>query len=644
MDRLGWILEGLGSSLPVLGAALVIVIYGLVAAWLMGTRRWLLALAGSIPVAVAVLAISAQITGMAGLSVPIPVDALIGLALASLLGLITWRWSARTSMLSLDTDPGIVVWLGIAIGALVTLAVWTGGIGNQILPPQGHDDIWHGYLVERLTHMPVITADSVAPTDPITARPVLYYQYGLHLAWALGHTLTGVSVPEILNGGWMVHVGLLLPVGNAALAWSLFPNRQWVAFWSAVLAPSVVVFPYLTNGLLPYTASLAMIPGLLAILVAYLHGRRGVPSWGPALAAVGIFVTHPTGAVVGGIVSALIAVEVVVRRRKTGEALATGRRVVTLAVVAAVAGLPWILAAGERGLGFALPLVEVDLPTAISRVVLLGTPWTSPQPVLALLVGAGLVATIVGRRGIGLGVSFLAFTILSIGTMAGLEFFAAVTQSWHAHWYRIAAAFGVLVPVLAGLGIAGIVGTVRGRIGDGSDVTRRATMAATGAIVVVAMIGAAYASAQGQSIIRTAWHASPLVRAEDIELFGDLADLTGPEDRIFNSPRDGSGWMYAIAGALPRHPYAYGTPQWSWDLVNGVEPYSTAAAACAGLAREGVTYAIVKVAGGPAAESDAYDIAGFVDRYPELFDELVRTESAVAYRIDQQALDECLAG
>ena len=644
MDRLAWIFEGLGSSLPVLAAALVVVIYGVVAGGLMGIRRWLLALAGSVPIAVAVLAISAQVTGMLGLSVPIPVGAVIGLAMASLLGLVTWRWPSRTSMLSVATDPGIVVWLGIAIGAGVTLAVWLGGIGNHVLPPQGNDDIWHGYLVERLTHMPVITASSVAPTDPIAEQPVLYYQYGIHLAWALGHMLTAVSVPEILNGGWSVHIGLLLPVGNAALASSLFPSRPWVAFWSAVLAPSVVVFPYLTNGLLPYTASLAMIPGLLALLVTYISAKGGVPTWAPPLAAVGIFVTHPTGAVVGAMVSVLMAAEILIVLRQRGEAFAAIRRLGTLAVVATVAGLPWLLAAGDRGLGFALPLTEVDLPTAISRVVLLGTPWTSPQPVLALLVGAGLVATIVARRGIGLGAAFLVFAVLSIGTMAGVEVFAALTQSWHAHWYRITAAFGVLVPVLAGLGMTGLVGAIRARIGTGSAAARRTAIAATAAIVVVAMFGAAYASAQGQSIIRTAWHASALVQPADIGLFRELADVTGPEDRIFNSPRDGSGWMYAISGALPRHPYAYGTPQWSWDLVNGVTPYSSPVAACGGLAREGVTYAIVKQVTGAAAESDSYDIRGFVDRHPDLFIEIARTESAVAYRIDQEALEECLGG
>jgi hypothetical protein len=644
VERLAWVLEGLGSALPALAAGLIVVVYGAVCARLMGVRSWLLALAASISIGVPLLAVPAQLTAMLGVSIPIPVDAVIGLSLAAVLGLVVLRWLPRRTTSGAIADPTVVVWAGVVIGVLVTLAVWIGGIGDHALPPQGHDDIWHGYLVERLTHMPVIGADTVAPTDPINGQPVLYYQYGLHLAWAFGHMVAGVTVPEMLNGGWIVHVALLLPVGAAALAWSFFPGRPWVAFWAAVLAPSVVVFPYLTNGLLPYTASLAMIPGLLALLVIYLRGEHGVPSWAPALAAVGIFVTHPSGAVVAAIAGAAVAAEILVANSRRGQASAVVRRLVTVGAIATLAGLPWLLAAGDRGLGAAPAIAEVDLATAISRVVLLGTPWTSPQPVLALLAGAGLVATVVGRRAIGVSVAFLAFAILSIGTMAGVPSFAALTQPWHAHWFRIAGAFGVLIPVLAGLGMASLIGVVRARISARSEVARRLATAATTAMVAIAMIGAAYASAQGQSIVRTAWHASGLVQPPDIELFDELSDLTGNEDRVFNSPRDGSGWMYAIAGVIPRHPYAYGTPQSSWDLVNGVPPYDHTGAACDALVDEGVTYAVVKMTAGTVAESDAYDIAGFVDRHPELFDEVARTESAVAYRIDQAALAECAKG
>ena len=641
MERLGWVLEGLGSALPMLGAGLVLVTYGAVGARLMGVRSWLLALAASMSIAVPLLALPAQVTAMLGVSVAIPVHALLGLALAAGLGALGLRWRPRPTTSTAFPGPSVVVWAGVVIGVLVTLAVWVGGIGDHALPPQGNDDIWHGYLVERLTHMPFIGAATVAPTDAVNPRPLLYYQYGLHLAWAFGHVVTGVSVPEILNAGWIVHVALLLPIGAAALAWALFPERQWVAFWSAAFAASVVVFPYLTNGLLPYTASLAMIPGFLALLITYLRGTHGVRSWAPALAAVGIFITHPGGAVVAAILGAAVAAEIVFAEMRRHEARAALLRLASVGAVAIAAGLPWLLAAGDRGLGVAPAVVEVDLPTAISRVVLLGTPWTSSQPVLAALVWAGLAATVAGRRAVGLGVAFLAFAVLAIGTMAGLAPFAAATQSWHAHWYRITAALGVLVPLLAGLGMASVIGLVRARIGTASEGRRRFAAAASTAIVVIAMLGAAYASAQGQSIIRTAWHATGFLQASDVALFEQLADLTEADDRVFNSPRDGSGWMYAIAGAIPRHAYAYGTPQSSWDLVNGVAPYDDPGAACTELMKENVTYAVVKDVTGSGAESDAYDIRGFVDRNPDLFDEVARTASGVAYRIGHDALAAC---
>jgi hypothetical protein len=194
-----------------------------------------------------------------------------------------------------------------------------------------------------------------------------------------------------------------------------------------------------------------------------------VRSWAPALAAVGIFITHPGGAVVAAVLGAAIAAEIVFAEMRRHDARAALVRLASVAAVAIVAGLPWLLAAGDRGLGAAPAIAEVDLPTAISRVVLLGTPWTSPQPVVAALVWAGLAATVASRRAVGLSVAFLALVVLSIGTMAGLQAFAAATQSWHAHWYRIAAAFGVLVPFLAGLGMASVIALVRARIGTASD-------------------------------------------------------------------------------------------------------------------------------------------------------------------------------
>jgi hypothetical protein len=641
VERLTWVLDGLGSALPALAAAVVIVAYGVAASRLMGVRSGLLALAAALPTGIAVLMLAAQIVGMLGVAAPLAAHAIIGLGIALLIGGVSRR-SRR------GPPPAVhhthVIWAGIVIGVFGTLAVWVGGIGNHALPPQANDEIWHGYLVERLTHMPIITANTVAPTLADSASPVLFYQYGLHLAWALGHVVTGTSVAEALNGGWLVHVAMLLPVGAAALARALFPDRPWVALWAAVLSPSVVIFPYLTNGLLPYTASLAMIPGFLALLVTQLGAEPSAPRASVALAAAGIFVAHPAGAIVAALIAVPVSVDVILGRRGAAARRDGVARLMSIGLIAAAAALPWLVASGERGLGEAPALAAVDLPSALRLVMTLGTPWTSPQPVMAILAAGGIIATIIGRRGVALSVAYGALAVLFIGTVAGLGGFAAITQSWHAQWYRIAAGLGVLVPVLAGLGMASVIGVVRGRIAPRLGRARRFAAAGIAAVVLVVGAGAAYASAQGQSIVRDAWHSRQLIQASDVELFRQLATVSEPGDRVFNSPRDGSSWMYALDGVIPMHPYIYLTPRWSWDLVNGLAVYEYPSVACWRLQREDVSYAVVKEVTGDLPGLEAYDIAGFVERHPDLFLEVARTDSAIAYRIDQDALDECMGG
>jgi hypothetical protein len=605
----------------------------------MGVRGKLMLVAAAVPTTVALLAIAAQLVGMVGIATSIAVHALIGLVIAAMLGALPFLNRSRHATRGPAVEPDVLVWLGIAIGFVGSLGAWIGGIGDFGLPPQGHDDIWHGYLVERLTHMPFVTAGTVAPVFADALTPTSFYQYGLHLTMAFAHSVVGVAVPDTLNSMWAIVLALAIATGGAALAWSLFPNRRWVAFWAASFAPAVVIFPYLTNGLLPYTASLAMAPGFLALLVAYANGLRSIPSWSPALAAVGIFVTHPSGSVATAIIATIICLEVAINQRRLGNALMTIRRLAIMGAIAVIAAAPWLFAAGERGPGRSPAFAQTDLASAISQVAVLGTPWTSPQPVLAILAVAGIIATIVLRRAIGLSAAYVILAALVAGTMAGLPSFAVLGTPWHAQWYRIVAALGVLVPVLAGLGVASLVWLVHERLSGRSARARALAIGIAVAIVATSSMGGAYAAAQGQSIVRTAWHSTHLIERSDVQLFAKLAEVTGPHDRVFNSPRDGSGWMYALYGVVPAHPYVYGTPEWSWDLVEGVGNFRDVRVACISLAADDLTYAVVKDVTVPGAEP--YDIGGFVARHPELFVEIARTDSGVAYRIDQAALDEC---
>lgn len=164
--------------------------------------------------------------------------------------------------------------------------------------------------------------------------------------------------------------------------------------------------------------------------------------------------------------------------------------------------------------------------------------------------------------------------------------------------------------------------------------------AVTAALVVVVAAGAAYGGAQGQSIVRSAWHAGNRVTATDVEMFAELDSLTEPGETVFNNPRDGSTWMYPMFEVLPVQPYIYGIPGWGFPLVNGKGFYRFEHIGCMRLLEEAPAYAVVKSVTG-AIGLEEYDVAGYVARHPLLFSEVARTATAVIYAIDKIALVDC---
>lgn len=645
MDRVSWLLEGIASAGPAVASSFLFLTFGAVAAWLLGLRTRLLVAVAALPTGIGLLVLTSHVLGTLGLRTTLVMDAVVALAAVATIAAVRRVWKrgtpAETQAAGQAPDP--LVWAGAGIGAALAAGVWLAGIGTFGIPPQATDDVWHGYLVERLTHMPVITAGDVAPTFVDSADPVVYYQYGLHLSGALIHELTGVSVAEILNGAWVVYVGVLLAFGVAAAAWRLFPDRPWVAFWSGVLSAGVTAFPYLTNGILPYTAALAMIPGLLALLLTFLDQRLRVPSMVLALAAVGVFVTHPAAAVAAAVLAALVTIEQMLRPSRIRDRRLAARRLGTVGALAAIGSLPWLLAAGNTGI--ATPATNASVGGVLPATwMLLGlaSPWTPPQPLLAFLTMVGVVTSVVSRRAIGMTAGLLIFGALFIGVLAGAKSMSDLAGPWHANWYRLVAVIGLIVPILAGLGAATVVGS------SGRFLTRIARSRASFALAVIAVvigsliaITTAYDVARAQSIVRSAWHSSGLVTAQDLELLRALANRLVPADKVLNSPVDGSTWMYAMFGARPVLPYSGGSTLYLADLFRGEGQYGDAGFNCRALAETGATYAVVTELRG---SSDDYDIAGFVSRNPGLFTEVLRAGTSAAYRIDHQSLARCADG
>lgn len=632
------------SGGPAIASAVLVLAFGAVAAWMLGLRSRMLLVVASLPTAIGTLVLTAQILGMLGVTSTLPMVAGLTLTWVAAIGGARRLWQRDVpDAVRPAEEPGRLPWTGAAVGAAVAVSVWLSGIGAFWIPPQATDDIWHGYLIERLTHMSIVTASTVAPAFADSPGPVVYYQYGLHLAGALSHQLTGISVAEILNGTWLVNVGALLPFGLAAASWRLFPARPWVAFWSGTFAGSVAIFPYITNGILPYTSALAMVPGILALVLALQDPRARVPSTVVALAALGVFVTHPSAAVAAAVLVALVTVEQLLRRRSDEHRWYAERSLAVTGVLAVIVASPWLLASGDVGLGTPPAGAAVDgLISAGGMFAGLATPWTPPLPVLAVLTATGVIAAVLTRRGVGIAAGLLGFGGLYVGVLAGVDAVSAAANPWHGHWHRVIAIVGLLVPILAALGTATGFLLVRRAADSLLPTSRRARAVSLVTVLLASAIAltAAFEAARAQSIVRSAWHSSGLVTAADVDLFRDLGTRVGPTDRVLNSPVDGSTWMYALFGAIPVLPYSGGSNLNLPELYRGEGEYADAGVACRLISTVGATHAITKRVRGDDP-GDNYNVDRLVKRFPELFTPIVRTESSAAYRIDQEALARC---
>ncbi len=624
-------------------SSIVFAAFGAAVARLLGLRTALLLVVAATPTGIAALVLAAQVVGVVGIRTTIWIDALVALAAATGVGVARQFWMRRAPQETPARDaPGRIRWAGAAVGALVALGVWLGGIGDFAIPPQGNDDIWHGYLVERLTLMQAITAATVAPAYADSATPIVYYQYGLHLSAALVHELTGVSVAGALNGAWTVFVGLLLPFGVAALAWRLFPAHPWVAFWSAALSTSFTIFPYLTNGILPYTAALAMVPGVLALVLAMVD-RVSVPAAVVALAGLGVFVTHPSAAVAAAVLGVLVTIDRLVRPSITRDRLPAVRQLVVVGALGIILSSPWLLASGDVGLsapGGSASVTQVAA-AGVDKLLGLASPWTPPQPLLAVMAWLGVLASLASRRAIGFTLAFLLFSALYVGALGGAEGIAGIPNPWHGDWHRLVAVVGLLAPVVAGLGVTTVIRHSRSLLARIGDRRTHAVLVAVALIIgASAVVRIPYDAAHAQSIVRTAWHSPRLVTDHDIDLLRDLANRLGPADKVLNSPVDGSSWMYALFETVPVSPYSGGSNLNLPDVYGGQGVYADRGVVCRTLAATGATYALVKTVRGNDG-GDNYDIARLVSRYPELFTLILRSESSSAYRIEAVELARC---
>ena len=65
----------------------------------------------------------------------------------------------------------------------------------------------------------------MAPAFVESASPVNYYPHGMHLVMSIAQALTPGSVPAVMNGTWILLIGVLPPLSTAVAARQVFSDH-----------------------------------------------------------------------------------------------------------------------------------------------------------------------------------------------------------------------------------------------------------------------------------------------------------------------------------------------------------------------------------------------------------------------------------
>ncbi|GAA4544536.1 DUF6541 family protein [Pseudonocardia xishanensis] len=604
------------DAVLLLVAALVGYLPGLAVAAALRVQSPVLLVAVAPPLSVAVCGLVAVLAALGGFSYgPVPVAVVV----AMLLAVAGWRATraarrrraARTwkhapaergrSRARTAPVPAAVGLAMIVVALAYGLWCWLRGLGGLATVPQEHDMIIHAMQTAYIARSGRAAPWELVPADVLTGGPVSFYPSGFHLLAGLTAQLDGFEVVAAMNAMTVVILVGAMITGVAALA-AVAARRLALSRGSALLAAGVAALVMagmyrpiyqLTHdgGILGQAAAFAMVPGVVAVLLA-LPGRRVGVGVAAGAATAGAVWVHPSVAVSIGLTTAFWALGELAtrhsRRRLRGLVKPLAAAVGTAVVLLVPAVGPGLGATGRTG-AFPPDSGPVDFGAALERVVGLPyTGWLDPddlywQRSAAILAALGVVALVLRRRGLGPVTAWLFWAVILIGAWLspGTGYDALVTGFFYNAMLRTWSHTSMLVPVLAGLGVvltADLIGVLVRR-----RVRLPAVLAAT---AVVAAVFAYYAAVPASSYaqlneeaVATRYSSPDFVRVgpDDQAAIAWLADRVEPGERVFNSPNDGSTYLYVERGVPVVNVYTLGLPgvPYSYELLEDFHSYPT---------------------------------------------------------------------
>lgn len=576
------------SDVVVLTVALVLAyLPGLLVLDAVGVRPGLVALAGAPAVSVSVAGVVAVVAAVVGFRYgPLPLG--LAVLLLVVLVVVVRRRSRRTPGAARRLPAaGSVAGAGmVAVGAGFAVWPWLTGLGGLATRAQEHDMIIHVMQSAYITRSGRAAPWQLIPADVLTGEPVWFYPSGTHLLAAATAGLTGGNVTVAVNAMTVVLLAVSVCVGVAGLTrvaarqLAIGPGGAMLAAGFASLVMAGMYRPGFhlmhDGGILGNAVALSLVPGVVAVVV--LLGRlRPVAGVGAALAVVGAVWAHPSGAV-------SVAVTVLAwwfGMAVTARGRAELRRAVLPLVVAApvtvallvpVVG-PGVSEAGRTG-SWPADTGPVSFIEALGETF--GFPYsgwidqaqTKAQVWVVVLVVVGVLAVVALRRGMGPVAAWAAWSVVVMAAWLSPAsgFDAVITQFYYNAMLRTWSHVSLLGSVLAGVGVVlsahrlAVFGRLRIPLPRPVTAARIAA-----ALVVLVFVGYAAAPAVGyarinENAVATRYGTPDFVRIgdDDLRAIDWLAARIQPGERVFNSPNDGSTYLYVERGIPVVNVYTLG--------------------------------------------------------------------------------------
>jgi hypothetical protein len=396
-----------------------------------------------------------------------------------------------------------------------------------------------------------------------------FYPNAYHLVGALVYSLSGATIPTVLNAVTVPIAGIFA-LSLVALVRE-FGGRAVFAGSAALVAGAATTGAYesVSSGLLPFALCIVLTPLSAVALQRFL--KRPGPDTGTvlALAAVGLLAVH-SSALFGGILFALplLVQRWVTREGRVGRDLLRLLPVMAGAVVVAAPHVLGAIGVTSGSYPYTAWASGIEVSEALNellqfRQVLVSAQWWLTVP---MVIGLLCVWTLGRLRWLGLSAVLLSAIFVLVACFGGLSWVISFSRPWWNDRYRLMALAAIPLCLLAAHGLAELQRWIAkafsywGWLRSRPRLAMRLGVAGVAAVLAVAgvftngfyavanatAVGYAFNDGEPEDV------GLPAVSVDELTAMYALQKMgVGPNEKVLNDRVDGTAWLYAITGIRP---------------------------------------------------------------------------------------------